>query len=120
MLIITRKERESITVSLPDGREMKIVVTVIKGKQVRIGFNAPANVIVHRHDEEQFLEQNLLKLKRDNRIKCDDLVFIDTWMNTHIPELHTTAREAVRNEPKRVSQVWLILKKEFQNALPKF
>jgi len=118
MLILTRREKETITVVLPDGREMRVFLSLIKGKQARIGFDLPEDIHVHRYDEEQILERNLLALKGHHRIKCNDSQFLKTWMDIQIPELNASAREAVRLEPTRVSQVWLILKKEFENAIP--
>ena len=44
MLILTRKSGESITI----GDDVKITVVEIKGKQVRIGIEAPRSYIIHR------------------------------------------------------------------------
>ena len=41
MLILTRKSGESITI----GDDVKITVIEVKGKQVRIGIDAPRNYI---------------------------------------------------------------------------
>ena len=46
MLILTRKSGESITI----GDDVKITVIEVKGKQVRIGIDAPRNYIIHRED----------------------------------------------------------------------
>ncbi len=46
MLILTRKLGESITI----GDNIKVSVLAIHGRQVRIGIEAPANVIVHREE----------------------------------------------------------------------
>ena len=46
MLILTRKSGESITT----GDEVKITVIEVKGKQVRIGIDAPRNYIIHREE----------------------------------------------------------------------
>lgn len=46
MLVLTRKVGEGITV----GEEIKIVVVEIRGTQVRLGIEAPKNVIVHREE----------------------------------------------------------------------
>jgi len=46
MLILTRKSGESITI----GDDVKIQVIEIKGKQVRIGIDAPRNYIIHREE----------------------------------------------------------------------
>ena len=46
MLILTRKSGESITI----GDDVKITVIEVKGKQVRIGIDAPRNYIIHREE----------------------------------------------------------------------
>ena len=46
MLILTRKSGESITI----GDDVKIQVIEIKGKQVRIGIEAPRNYVIHREE----------------------------------------------------------------------
>ncbi|MBI2890432.1 MAG: carbon storage regulator CsrA [Nitrospirae bacterium] len=46
MLVLTRKVGEGITI----GEEIKIVVVEIRGTQVRLGVEAPKNVIVHREE----------------------------------------------------------------------
>ncbi len=67
MLILTRKLGESIAI----GDNIKVSVLGIHGRQVRIGIDAPQDVIVHR-------EEIYLKVQEENRnasksIK-DDLV----------------------------------------------
>lgn len=67
MLILTRKLGESIAI----GDDIKVSVLGIHGRQVRIGIEAPQDVIVHR-------EEIYLKVQEENRnasksIK-DDLV----------------------------------------------
>ena len=51
MLILTRKSGETITI----GEEIKVKVLSIKGGQVRIGIDAPREVVVNREEiiEEQ-------------------------------------------------------------------
>ena len=46
MLILTRKSGESITI----GDDVKINVVEVKGKQVRIGIDAPRSYMIHRED----------------------------------------------------------------------
>jgi len=56
MLILTRKLGESITI----GDRIKITLLEIKGKQIRIGIEAPADVIVHREEIYRIIqEQNI-------------------------------------------------------------
>jgi carbon storage regulator len=57
MLILTRKIGESITIE----NNIKIYVIDIKGRQVRLGIDAPANILVHRQEVYQrILEENRL------------------------------------------------------------
>jgi carbon storage regulator len=56
MLILTRKLGESIAI----GENIKIVLLEIKGKQIRIGIEAPANIAVHREEIYRIIqEQNI-------------------------------------------------------------
>ena len=46
MLILTRKEVQTLHI----GDEIAVTVTQIKGKQVRIGIDAPKDVPIHREE----------------------------------------------------------------------
>lgn len=50
MLVLSRHVHESVTLTLPDGRQ--IVVTLVRGgtDKVRLGFDAPADVQIARDD----------------------------------------------------------------------
>ena len=50
MLVLSRKERESVIV----GNDVRVTVVAIRGDKVRLGFEAPSSVAVHR--EEVWLE----------------------------------------------------------------
>ncbi len=56
MLILTRKLGESITI----GDDIKVSVLGIRGRQVRLGIEAPAKVVVHR-------EEIYVKIQEENR-----------------------------------------------------
>lgn len=56
MLILTRKLGESINI----GDNIKISVLGIHGRQVRIGIEAPLNVVVHR-------EEIYVRIQEENR-----------------------------------------------------
>ena len=56
MLILTRKSGESITI----GDDVKITVVEVKGKQVRIGIDAPRSYMIHR-------EEVYLNIQDENR-----------------------------------------------------
>ncbi len=57
MLILTRKSGESITI----GNDVKITVIEIRGKQVRMGIEAPAELTVHR-------EEVYKRIQEENRL----------------------------------------------------
>ena len=46
MLILTRRIGEYITI----GDQIRVYVVSVKGKQVRLGIEAPADAIVHREE----------------------------------------------------------------------
>ena len=56
MLILTRKLGESITI----GDTVKVTVLGVYGRQVRLGIDAPADVVVHR-------EEIYVKIQEENR-----------------------------------------------------
>lgn len=56
MLILTRKLGESITI----GDDIKISVLGVHGRQVRLGIEAPASVVVHR-------EEVYVRIQNENR-----------------------------------------------------
>ena len=53
MLILTRKIGESITI----GDDIKIQVLEIKGKQVRLGIQAPKKYSIHREEIYQRIQE---------------------------------------------------------------
>jgi len=56
LLILTRKLGESITI----GDDIKVSVLGVRGRQVRLGIDAPSNVVVHR-------EEIYVKVQAENR-----------------------------------------------------
>ena len=46
MLILTRRVGEALMV----GDETKIIVLGVKGSQIRLGINAPKDIVVHREE----------------------------------------------------------------------
>lgn len=57
MLILTRKVGESITI----GDQIKIMVVEVKGGQIRLGIEAPADFRIYR-------EEIYLKVKEQNKL----------------------------------------------------
>jgi len=67
MLILTRKLGETIRI----GNEIKVTILEARGKQIRIGIDAPQDVTVHREEVYQMIkEQNILAAEagRDDSI----------------------------------------------------
>lgn len=50
MLVLSRKKSERVFVTLPDGDRVVVAVVKIRGDKVRLGFDAPADVIIARDD----------------------------------------------------------------------
>jgi carbon storage regulator len=66
MLILTRKIGECITI----GDEIKVFVVDIRGKQVRLGIEAPSHAPIYRQEVYQkILEEN----RSASRVDLDDL-----------------------------------------------
>jgi carbon storage regulator len=57
MLILTRRSGERITI----GDQIRVTVLEVKGKQVRLGIEAPADTRVHR-------EEIFQRIQRENRL----------------------------------------------------
>jgi len=69
VLILTRKLGESITI----GDKIKITVVDCQGKQVKLGITAPKQVIVHREEiYEKIQEENMKasKVSKDAIMKA--------------------------------------------------
>jgi len=60
MLILTRKLGESVTI----GDDIKITFLETKGKQIRIGIEAPTHIAIHREEIYNLIkEQNIEAVK---------------------------------------------------------
>ena len=49
-LILTRRPGESIIIELPTGEQIKLAVLGVKGNQVRVGTEAPADMVILREE----------------------------------------------------------------------
>lgn len=57
MLILTRKLGQAIRI----GNEIKITISDVKGKQIRVGIEAPEEMAVHREEVYEIIQkQNVL------------------------------------------------------------
>ena len=54
MLILTRKLGETIRIA----DEIKVTFLEIKGKQVRIGIDAPKHIAIHREEVYQMIQKD--------------------------------------------------------------
>lgn len=63
MLILTRKPREAVLI----GPSIKITVLGIKGNQVRIGFDAPRDMVV---DREEVADRKILESQASMRAQA--------------------------------------------------
>lgn len=90
MLILTRKLGESIAI----GDNIKVSVLGIHGRQVRIGIEAPIDIIVHR-------EEIYLKVQEENRRASkslkDDLASVVTFLKDKIKGKGSEAKKAQIN-----------------------
>jgi carbon storage regulator len=52
MLVLTRKNRESVVIGRPDDQEVLMVITIlsVEGGRVRLGFEADSTMPIHRRE----------------------------------------------------------------------
>lgn len=50
MLVLTRHEYESVIITLPDSTVIRVSVQEIHNARVRLGFEAPAHIAIHREE----------------------------------------------------------------------
>ncbi len=72
MLILTRKLGESIQI----GDDIRITFLDIKGKQVRIGIEAPKQVMVHREEVYRMIQEQNLQAAHFMAADCENLANI--------------------------------------------
>jgi carbon storage regulator len=53
MLILTRKVGERITI----GDHIALTILEVKGRQVRVGIQAPSNIVIHREEIYQRIQE---------------------------------------------------------------
>jgi carbon storage regulator len=69
MLILTRKLGESITI----GDDIRITFLEAKGRQVRIGIEAPPHIAVHREEIYQLIREQNIKAAKGDSVEKDTL-----------------------------------------------
>lgn len=70
MLILTRKLGEVIAV----GDDIKIVILDIKGRQVRLGVEAPRHTKVYREEIYQVITEQNKESTKSHSIQIDDIL----------------------------------------------
>ena len=68
MLVLSRKKNESIVI----GDNIVVKVVEVHGNRVRLGIEAPADVVVHRGELQCLLEQDSAKQKSNSARKSSD------------------------------------------------
>ena len=70
MLILTRRLGESITI----GDNIKVSVLGVSGRQVRLGIEAPSNVVVHREEVYVRIQEENKKASKSLKKDLADMV----------------------------------------------
>ena len=73
MLVLTRKLGEKIQI----GDDISIVIMEVKGKQVKLGIEAPSNIKVHREEIYQKIQDENIKA---SNIEITDLSKLEKLM----------------------------------------
>lgn len=60
MLVLSRFENEAVMI----GELVKVIVVEIRGNKVRLGFEAPREVPIHRREVWEAIERNLAEQAR--------------------------------------------------------
>ena len=68
MLVLSRKKNESIVI----GDNIVVKVVEVHGNRVRLGIEAPADVVVNRGELQCLLEQDSAKQKSNSARKSSD------------------------------------------------
>ena len=76
MLIFTRRIGEEIRI----GNDIRVKIVDIKGKQVRLGIEAPPDVIVHR-------EEIYLRINEDNNNSGEADKQVENWAGDNEPKV---------------------------------
>jgi len=73
MLILTRKFGESIAI----GDDIKITLLEMKGRQVRIGIDAPPDIVVHREEIYRLIQEQ--NIRAAEFMVSDERQLLDIW-----------------------------------------
>ena len=67
MLVVSRKKSESVVI---DGR-ITVTILELRGHNVRLGIDAPADVVIRRDEVQRLLEQNPSRTARASAVPGD-------------------------------------------------
>lgn len=59
MLVLSRERNETVVFVTPDGDEYVVTVAEIRGDRVRLGFDAPKDVLIHRGEVLERIKQGV-------------------------------------------------------------
>ena len=57
MLVLSRKVREEIVITMPTGERVTIIVSEIRGGQVRLAIDAPRQIAVNRGEIQKAIDE---------------------------------------------------------------
>jgi carbon storage regulator len=86
MLVVSRKNQESVAIASADGHSCLVKVTIveIRGERVRLGFEAALEVPVHRWEVwQRIVEQRDLTNTRETSGHGTSEVTAADWTNQH-------------------------------------
>ena len=76
MLILTRKDKESIMV----GENIEISIMSIKGDYVKIGINAPSNIKIYRKEIYEEIQKANREAAYTNNVNIDSIKDIEKFI----------------------------------------
>lgn len=50
MLVLSRRELETVVILLPDGRQMTVKLQELRGNRARLSFDAPPDISIYRSE----------------------------------------------------------------------
>ncbi|MBW2599414.1 MAG: carbon storage regulator CsrA [Deltaproteobacteria bacterium] len=75
MLILTRKLGETIRI----GNKIKVTILEAKGRQIRVGIDAPSDIAVHREEVYQMIKQQNILAAEAGRGDLTDKSLSHVW-----------------------------------------
>ena len=65
MLVLTRRIDEQVIIEFADGRRLVVKVLGLRSDSVRLGFDGPDNVTIHREEIQQRIDAEKPRQQRD-------------------------------------------------------